>query len=124
MARKSELALKLHGGHAGRLAGDQIGRPEPHAQRRVRALHDGPGRQPRLTPAFAAGQDARARGDAERFADFPTMGADETLGPSGLFKIAGTGRVVREKPLELGEGFRKGKLGALENVHRHSPLPA
>jgi hypothetical protein len=63
-------------------------------------------------------------GDAERFADFPTMGADETLGPSGLFKIAGTGRVVREKPLELREGFRKGKLGAVENVHRYSPLPA
>jgi len=49
------------------------------------------------------------------------MGADKILGPSGLFKIAGAGRVVREKPQELGEGFRKRKLGAVENVHRYTP---
>src|SRR5208282_4420788 len=124
VAREPKLALKLHGGHAGRLAGDEVSSPEPYAQRRVAALHDGPGRQSRLAAAFAAGQDARPRGDAERFADFPAMGAGETLGPSGLFKIAGTGRVVRKEPLELGERFRKRKLGAVENVHRYRPPSA
>jgi len=79
-----------------------------------------PAVNPRLAAAFTAGQDARPRGDAERFADFPAMGAGETLGPSGLFKIAGAGRVVREKPLKLGEGFRKRERGAVENVHGHS----
>lgn len=82
------------------------------------ALHDGPCRQPRLAAAFAAGQDAWPRGDAERFADFPATGAEETAGPLSHFKIAGARRVVREKLLELGEGFRKRKHGVVENVHR------
>jgi hypothetical protein len=105
VAREPKLALKLHGGHAGRLAGDQIGRPEPNAQRRMAALHDGPCRQPRLAAAVAAGQDARPRGDAEWFADFPAMGAEETAGPAGLFKIAGAPRVVRKKCWNSGRDF-------------------
>jgi hypothetical protein len=87
------------------LAGDQIGRPEPNAQRRMAALHDGPCRQPRLAAAVAAGQDARPRGDAEWFADFPAMGAEETAGPAGLFKIAGAPRVVRKKCWNSGRDF-------------------
>ena len=34
VARKTKLPLKLHGGHAGRLTGDQISGPEPDVQRR------------------------------------------------------------------------------------------
>jgi hypothetical protein len=60
------------------------------------------------------------RGDAERFADFPAMRAGETHGPAGLFKIAGARRVVREKLLEFGEGFRKRKPSVVENVHRYN----
>jgi hypothetical protein len=120
VAREPELALELHGGHAGRLAGDEVSGPEPYAQRRMAALHGGPCRQPRLAAAFAACQDARPRGDAERFADFPAMRAGETHGPAGLFKIPGARRVVREKLLEFGEGFRKRKLGVVENVHRYN----
>jgi hypothetical protein len=48
------------------------------------------------------------------------MGAGETLAPAGLFKIAGAGRVVREKLLKFGEGFRKRKPGVVENVHRYN----
>src|ERR1019366_8804263 len=59
---------------------------EPYAQRRMAALHDGPGRQSRLAAAFATGQDAWTRGDAERFADLPAMGAGETLASSGPFQ--------------------------------------
>ena len=33
VARKTKLPLKLHGGHAGRLTGDQISGPEPDVQR-------------------------------------------------------------------------------------------
>ncbi len=124
IAREPKLALKLRGGDAGRLAGDQIGRPEPHAQRRVAALHDGPGCQSRLAAAFAAGQHAGPRGDAERFAGFPAMRADETFGPSGLLEIARAGRVIREKPLEFAEGFRKCNRGALDNVHSGNPSSA
>ena len=35
VARKTKLPLKLHGGHAGRLTGDQISGPEPDVQRSV-----------------------------------------------------------------------------------------
>jgi len=120
VSREPKLALELHGGHAGRLAGDEVSGPEPYAQRRMAALHDGPGRQSRLAAAFATGQDAWTRGDAERFADLPAMGAGKTLSPSGLFKIAGAGNVIREKPLEFGERFRKRERRAVENVHGHS----
>jgi hypothetical protein len=40
VARKPDLALELRRRHARRLASDQIGRPKPHAQRRMGALHD------------------------------------------------------------------------------------
>ena len=76
-----------------------------NAQRRMAALHDGPCRQPRLAAAFAAGQDAWPRDDAERFADFPAMGAEETAGPASLFKIAGARRVVREGRWNSGRDF-------------------
>lgn len=120
VTREPELALELHGGHAVRLASDEISGPEPCAQRRVRALHDGPCRQPRLAAALAASQDGRPRGDAKRFADFPAMRAGETLGPAGLFEIAGARCVIRKKLLEFGERFRKRQPRAVENVHRRN----
>jgi hypothetical protein len=49
------------------------------------------------------------------------MGAGETLSPAGLFKIAVAGRVVREKPLELREGFREWKVGCLSAWHTIYP---
>ena len=112
VAREPKLALKLHGGHAGRLAGDQIGRPEPNAQRRMAALHDGPCRQSRLAAAFATGKDARPRGDAEWFADFSAMGQGNHR-PSGPFpdsgrtprrpgKVAGTRGGMSETPVLRG----------------------
>ena len=36
-----KLPLKLHRRHARRLAGDQIGGPEPDAERRMAAFHNG-----------------------------------------------------------------------------------
>src|SRR5207344_2577126 len=57
VARQTKLSL--HGRHAGCLAGHQIGRPKPYAQRRVRARHDRSHRQSGVTAALAAAQDAR-----------------------------------------------------------------
>ena len=63
---KPDLALELCGRHAGRLAGNQIGRPEPYAQRRMGALHDRPRRQPGVAAALSTAQDAGPAGEAER----------------------------------------------------------
>ena len=86
VARQAKLSLKLHGRHAGGLAGDQIGGPEPYAQRRVTAFHDRADRQSGLTAALAAAQDARAGCNAERLSGHLTMGADEAVAPAGLSK--------------------------------------
>ena len=51
--RKTKLPLKLHGGHAGRLTGDQISGPEPDVQRSVATLHHCSHRQPGVL-GFAA----------------------------------------------------------------------
>ena len=41
IAGQPKLALELDDGHFRRLTGDQIGGPEPHAERGKTALHDG-----------------------------------------------------------------------------------
>ena len=41
ISRQPKLPLKLHCRHTRRLAGDKVGGPEPDAERRVAALHDG-----------------------------------------------------------------------------------
>ena len=45
IARQAKLSLKLNRRDAGRLAGDQISRPKPCAQRHMAAFHDGANRQ-------------------------------------------------------------------------------
>ncbi len=46
VAQQSELPLELDGRQAWRLAGDQVGCPEPHRERCVGALHDGASGEP------------------------------------------------------------------------------
>ena len=99
---KPDLALELCGGHAGGLTGHQIGRPEPHAQQRMGALHDDRAcRQPGVAAAFPAAQDAGSAGEAKRRSRRLAMGADETVTPPRLLQVGGTSRVVREKSLEI-----------------------
>jgi len=114
---KPDLALELCGGHAGGLAGHQIGRPEPHAQRRMGALHDRACRQPGVAAAFPAAQDAGSAGEAKRRSRRLAMGADETVTPPRLLQVGGTSRVVREKSLEIRKRLRKRKVIALQNIH-------
>ena len=108
-----------HGRHAGCLAGHQIGRPKPYAQRRVRARHDRSHRQSGVTAALAAAQDARTICEAERLSRRLTMGANEPVAPASLLQVAGTGRIVREKSLELWQRLWEPKIATLVNVHEH-----
>ena len=94
--RQPKLPLKLHRRHARRLAGDQIGGPEPCAQRRVAALHDRADGQSRLAAASATGQDAGPRGDAERFTHDAAVRAGETATPASLFQVGSADRIVGE----------------------------
>ena len=113
------MSPKLHGRHAGCLAGHQIGRPKPYAQRRVRARHDRSHRQSGVTAALAAAQDARTICEAERLSRRLTMGANEPVAPASLLQVAGTGRIVREKSLELWQRLWEPKIATLVNVHEH-----
>ena len=52
VTRQSKLPLELDGRHAGRLAGDQVGCPEPCRERCVRPLHDGASSEARIVVAM------------------------------------------------------------------------
>ena len=119
VARQAKLSPKLHGRHAGCLAGHQIGRPKPYAQRRLRARHDRSHRQSGVTAALAAAQDARTICEAERLSRRLTMGANKPVAPASLLKVGGAGRVVGKKSLELWERLWEPKIATLVNVHEH-----
>ena len=44
---------------------------------------------------------------------------DEPSAPASLLQVAGTGRIVREKSLELWERLWEPKIATLVNVHEH-----
>ena len=119
VARQAKLSPKLHGRHAGCLAGHQIGRPKPYAQRRVRARHDRSHRQSGVTAALAAAQDARTICEAERLSRRLTMGANKPVAPASLLQVGGAGRVVGKKSLELWKRLWEPKIATLVNVHEH-----
>ena len=119
VARQAKLSPKLHGRHAGCLAGHQIGRPKPYAQRRVRARHDRSHRQSGVTAALAAAQDARTICEAERLSRRLTMGANKPVAPASLLQVGGAGRVVGKKSLELWERLWEPKIATPVNVHEH-----
>ena len=47
------------------------------------------------------------------------MGANEPVAPASLLQVAGTGRIVREKSLELWQRLWEPKIATLVNVHEH-----
>ena len=97
VARKTKLPLKLHGGHAGRLTGDQISGPEPDVQRSVATLHHCSHRQPGVLAALAAAQDARAVFKVERLSRRAAVRAGKAVSPAGLLQVGGAGRIIGEK---------------------------
>ena len=118
VARQAKLSPKLHGRHAGCLAGHQLGRLKPYAQRRVRARHDRSHRQSGVTAALAAAQDARTICEAERLSRRLTR-ANKPVAPASLLQVGGAGRVVGKKSLELWERFVEPEIATLVNVHEH-----
>ena len=124
VTRQAKLALELHRRHAGRLTCDEVGGPEPDAERGMTALHDGPDHQPRVLETFSATQDAGAVVETEWFSAGLTVRANETAVPTGLLQIGCARRVVGKKPLELGKRLREGQIGVVENVHARVLLSA
>src|SRR5271168_2532413 len=112
-----ELALELHGRHAGRLAGNKVCCPEPRRKRRVAAFHDRADRQAGILPAGAAAQDARTVLEAKRGADHTTMRANETRIPACLFQVCRARRVIRKKLLKFRQSLRERQIGVLLDVH-------
>lgn len=103
VARQPKLPLELDRRDTGGLAGNQISCPEPHAQRRVAALHDRAHHEPRVPATFPAAQNARAVIETERLSPCLTVRANKIAVPAGLLQIGGAGRVVGEKALEFRE---------------------
>ena len=117
---QSELALELGGAHAGRVAGDEIRRPKPRGQRRMRARHDRPCRESNISAAGTAAQDVRLGGKAERLAGIAAVLARKALFPADIFEVLGAGCIVREEPLKLRQGLRERQIGMLVDVRDHT----
>ena len=113
VARKTKLPLKLHGGHAGRLTGDQISGPEPDVQRSVATLHHCSHRQPGVLAALAAAQDARAFQSGTALPPCRSAGRQSRL-PSGLApgrrrRPHHRGKVAGTRVANAGMGDRRGR---------------
>ena len=103
----------------GCLAGHQISRPKPYAQRGVRACHDRSNRQSGVTAALATAQDAGSISEAERLSRHLTMGANEPAAPARLLQVGGAGGVVGKKSLKLWKRLWEPKIATLVNIHEH-----
>src|ERR1019366_5629822 len=101
------------------MAGDQVSGPEPGGKRRVAAFHDRFDSQTCRTPAFTTNQHSWAGRNAEWIASRTAVRTDEAIAPARLFEIFGTGSIVREKPLELGQRPRKRQCKMLVDVHQY-----
>ena len=114
VARKTKLPLKLHGGHAGRLTGDQISGPEPDVQRSVATLHHCSHRQPGVLAALAAAQ-GRQGGFQSGTALPPCRSAGrQSRLPSGLSpgrrrRPHHRGKVAGTRVANAGMGDRRGR---------------
>ena len=117
IARQAKLSLKLNRRDAGRLAGDQISRPKPCAQRHMAAFHDGANRQARIVASLATAQDTGTSGDAEGIACGMAMRTDEAVAPSSFFHVGSTLRFIGKKLLKLWKRPRKGQVVTLKDVH-------
>ena len=117
IARQAKLSLKLDRRDTGRLAGDQISRPKPCAQRGMATFHDRANRQARIAAALAAAQDTGTSGDAEGLAYGMAMRTDEAVAPSSFFHVGGTRRFIGKKLLKLWKRLRKGQVVTLKDVH-------
>ena len=114
VARKTKLPLKLHGGHAGRLTGDQISGPEPDVQRSVATLHHCSHRQPGVLGG-TCGSAGRQGGFQSGTALPPCRSAGrQSRLPSGLSpgrrrRPHHRGKVAGTRVANAGMGDRRGR---------------
>lgn len=119
VARQPELPLELDGRHAGRLASDQVGCPEPHRERCVRAFHDRPRSEARVAVAMTAPTNAGAIGEAIWLSECATVLTNEPIAPSGALKVGRAGHFVREQSLKLRKRARERQIVSLKHVDNH-----
>ena len=119
VARQSELPLELDSRHAGRLTGDQVSRPEPYRERRVRALHDCAGGKTGVAAARAASENAGTIGKAIRLIGHAAVTAHEPVAPAGVFKIGSASRLIWKKALEFRQRARERQITPLKHVDSH-----
>ncbi len=119
VARQTELPLELDGRQAGRLAGDQVSRPEPYRERRMRALHDGAGGKAGVAATMAAAKHPKARGNVPWPVSHPAVRTDEPSAPSCALKVGSTRRFIREQALKLRKRVRERQIVPLKYVDCH-----
>src|SRR5271166_6561812 len=96
-----KLPLKLHRRHPRRLAGDEVRGPEPNAERRMTAFHDGADQEAGLAATRTALQNTGSADNAEGLGDLAAMRADKAVRPTGTPKIGSTCRVIGKQLLKL-----------------------
>src|SRR5208283_2815383 len=103
-----------------RLAGDEVRGPEPDAERRMTAFHDGADQEAGLAATRTALQNTGAGDNVEGLGDLTAIRADKAVRPTGALKIGGTRRVTGKQPLKLRKRLGKSQIVALVDVHgRH-----
>ncbi len=119
VARQSELPLELNSRDARRLAGNQVGRPEPYGERRVRALHDGSGGEVAIALAVAASKNGGAVGESVGITRRSAIDTNEAITPSGALKVSRACRFIWKQALKLGQRTRKRQVVPFEYVDSH-----
>ena len=119
ITRQSELPLKLDGRLAWCLTGNQIGRPEPHREWRVRAVHDGAASEVSVASALPATEYTGTRGDAIRLTVNPAVRADESSTPPSALKIGSARHPIWKELLEFRQRARKRLIIPLKYVDSH-----
>jgi hypothetical protein len=65
-----------------------------------------------------------ARGNMSWLISDPTVRTDETIAPSGTFKISGTRSLIRDEMLKLRQRARERQIASLKNIDRHGDSSA
>jgi hypothetical protein len=116
------LPLELNGRDAGRLAGNQISRPEPDRELRMRAFHDGSGCETGVAATLPATKHPWASSDAIRLARSPAMRAGESTAPPGALKVCRACRLVWKQSLKLWQRARKWQIASQKHIDSHDSL--
>jgi hypothetical protein len=110
--RQPELPLEQQRRQPALVRHDEIRRPEPRGQRRLRVVKDRPGRERHLVPAADALPSSRPRDSVG--SSMTTSRAHETIGPPALRQVVFARLFAHELPLKFSQIPRKRRS-------RHAP---